>query len=228
MLAGTLDARGHDARRDDRRLEQAKIIAGEIENLGKVVDVRAGAEVRAGQPENRFVNDAQIGFHRRARRGVPAMHSQINGDIQHPRAFGEIHAQKKNVAPAAVAEVHAHRRALAQNRVAAIGVAPQQLGPETQGMIGRMTHAKHPLIAADGAHAAPHLVGKCLKREPLIGRRQCAGEGIAGAFGLLHGEKVFNRLREPAVQQVFEALERNQAALADARLERQMKPVDGV
>ena len=52
--------------------------------------------------------------------------------------------------------------------------------------------------------------------------------GSLGPFGLLHREKLFNRLGKPAVQQVFETLKRNQAAPADARLERQMKPVDGV
>ena len=228
LLAGAFNARRHDARRDDRRLEQAQIIAGEIEHLGELADVRAGAQVDAGQAQNRFVNDAQIGFHRRARRGVPAMHAQIDGNIQHPRAFGKIHAQEKNVAPAAVAEVHAHRRALAQNRVAAIGIAPQQFRAQTQRMVRRMPHAKHPLIAADGAHAAPHLVGERLKREPLIGRRQRAGDGVAGAFGLLRGEKFFNRLGKPAVQQVLETRERNQAALTDARFERQMEPVNGV
>ena len=82
-------------------------------------------------------------------------------------------------------------------------------------MIGRMTHAKHPLIAADGAHAAPHLVGEGLKREPLIGRGQRAGDGVAGAFGFLHGEKILDRLRKSAAQQMFEALEWNEAAPAD-------------
>ncbi len=95
-------------------------------------------------------------------------------------------------------------------------------------MIGRMPHAEHPLIAAHGAHAAPHLVGQRLKRQPLIRRRQRAGNGVAGAFGLLRRKKTLNRLGEPAVQQVLEPFKRNQAALADARLVRQMKPVDGV
>ena len=95
-------------------------------------------------------------------------------------------------------------------------------------MIGRMPHAEHPLIAADGTHAASHLVGQRLKRQPLIRRRQRAGNGIAGAFSLLHREKIFNRLGKPAVQQVFEPFKRNQTALADARLVRQMKAVDGV
>ena len=60
-----------------------------------------GAEVHAGQAQDRFVNHAQIGFDRRPRRGVAAMHAQVNGDVQHPRAFGKIHAQEENVAPAA-------------------------------------------------------------------------------------------------------------------------------
>jgi hypothetical protein len=38
---------------------------------------------------------------------LPA-HAQVDGDVEHARAFGEIHAQKEDVAPAAVTEVHTH------------------------------------------------------------------------------------------------------------------------
>ncbi len=55
----------------------------------------------------------------------------------------------------------------------------KQFRANAQRLIGRMAHAKHPLIAAHRAHAAAHLVGQRLKGEPVIGRRQRAGNGIA-------------------------------------------------
>ncbi len=53
-----------------------------------------------------------------------------------------------------------------------------QLRPEPERMIGRMPHAEHPLIAAHRAHAAPDLVGECLKRELVIRLRKGAGNRI--------------------------------------------------
>ena len=67
-LAGTFDARRHDAAGDDGGFEQAKIIFREIKHVREAGDVRGGAEINAGQPQQRFVNHAQIGFHRRLRR----------------------------------------------------------------------------------------------------------------------------------------------------------------
>ena len=76
-------------------------------------------------------------------------------------------------------------------------------------MVLRMAHAEHPLVAAHRAHAAPHLVRQRLKADALIHRRQRAGERVAGAAALLRGEKLFQRLFKPAVQQMFEPLERD-------------------
>ena len=109
-------------------------------------------------------------------------------------------------------EVHAHRRALAQDRVGAVARSRcEQFRPEAQRVVGRVPHAEHPLVAAHRAHAAAHLVGQRLKRQPVIGRRQRAGDGVAGAFGLLHREEVVDGLLEPALQQVLVAFERDQS-----------------
>ena len=68
-------------------------------------------------------------------------------------------------------------------------------------MIGRMAHAEHPLVAAHGTDAAPHLIGQRLEAEALIDGGQRAGEGVARAAFLLRGEELAQRLLEPAVQQ---------------------------
>ena len=51
------------------------------------------AEVDADQPQHRLVDHAQIGLDRRLRRGVAAVHAEVDRDVQHPRALGEIHAR---------------------------------------------------------------------------------------------------------------------------------------
>ena len=79
-------------------------------------------------------------------------------------------------------------------------------------MIGRVAHAEHPLVAAHRAHAAADLVGQRLKRQPVIGRRQGAGDGVAGAFGLLHRQEMVNGLLEPALEQMLVAFERDEGA----------------
>ena len=119
-LARAFHAGRNDAAGDDRRLEQAEVIFGEIEHVGQVRDVGGGAEVHAGQAQHRFIHHAQIGFDRRPRGGIAPMHAEVDRDVQHLRALGIIHAEKENVAPAAMRQVHAHRGAFAQDRVGAV------------------------------------------------------------------------------------------------------------
>ncbi len=204
----------HDASGDDRRLEQAEVVLRKVEYLRQVGDVRRRAEVNADQAEQRFLDDAQVGLDGRARRGVTSMYPQVNGDVEHLGALGEIHAQEEDVAPAAVREVHAHRGAFAQNRVGAVArVGPQQLRPDAQRVIGRVPHAEHPLIAAHRADAAADLVGQRLKRQPVVSRRQGARDGVAGAFRLLHRQEMINGLLEPALEQVLVAFEGDESSV---------------
>ena len=79
-------------------------------------------------------------------------------------------------------------------------------------MIGRVAHAEHPLIAAHRAHAAADLVGQRLERQPVVSRRQGAGDGVAGAFRLLHCQEMIDGLLEPALEQVLVAFEGNEGA----------------
>src|SRR5438876_12202959 len=108
------------------------------------------------------------------------MHRQIDGNIEHFGPFRVIHAQKKNVAPTAMRQVHAHWRGLAENRVRAIlQTATSQFRAKAERLIGRVAHAKHPLIAPNRAHAATDLIGEGLKAETMVSCAQPAGESFS-------------------------------------------------
>src|SRR5439155_9488025 len=102
ILAGTFNAWGNDAAGDDGGFKQTEIVFGEIKNVGQVRDVGRSAEVNAGQAQEGFVDGAQVRFHGRFGGGVASVHGQVNRDIQHSGAFGIIHGQKEDVAPAAM------------------------------------------------------------------------------------------------------------------------------
>jgi hypothetical protein len=71
--ARALDAWRHDAGRDDGGLEQPQVVASEVEDLLERAHQGRGLEIDAGEPDDRFVDDAQerldgrAGRRRRAR-----------------------------------------------------------------------------------------------------------------------------------------------------------------
>ena len=231
-LRGAFHARRDDARSDHGRLEQAQVIAGEIEDFGDGGDFGGGLQIDARQAQNRLVDHPEVGFHRRLGR-VPAgaAHAEIDGDVQHPRAFGKIHPQEEDVAPSAVRQVHAHGRGFAQNRKQRIGLpSRQQLRTDAQRIVGGMAGAEHPLVAAHGAHAAPHLVGQRLEAQRAICGGQRARDGRPRPARSLGRQEDVQRLLETALQQIGVSRERYQAA-PRARIphpRRNMKTMDGV
>ncbi len=160
-----------------RGLQQAEIVAREIEHFGQGGDVRGGAQIDAGQPQHRLVDHAEVRLDRRPRvaGSSAAAHRQIDRDVQHARAFGD------NPCPG---------RRCRSSRCASGPCAPawsragwdrggrhsriEQFRTDRQRIIVGVPDAEHPLIAAHRAHAAPHLVGEGLEREPVIGRGQGA------------------------------------------------------
>ena len=72
-----------------------------------------------------------------------------------------------------------------------------------------MAGAEHPLVAADGAHAAADLVGERLEAQAAVGGGQGAGDGGARPVGGLRGEEDVDGLFEAALQQVGIAGEGN-------------------
>ena len=108
---------------------------------------------------------------------------------------GKVHAEEEDVAPGAVRQVHAHGRRLAQDRVRRVGRRPvQQLAADAQRLIGRVADAEHPLVPAHRAHAAAHLVGQGLERQPVVGCRERARHGLVRALRDLLAQEHIDRL----------------------------------
>jgi hypothetical protein len=82
-------------------------------------------------------------------------------------------------------------------------MAPAEFRPDAERLIGRVAHAEHPLIAADGAHASADLIGERLEGKALIGDGERAGGSVAGAVAGLGLEKGLNRLFEVALEEVL-------------------------
>ncbi len=204
-------SRRDNARGDHGCFEQAEIILREVKYVNQLGDVGLAFQVDARQAEHRLVNHAEPDFDRRLWLGISSANAKVDRDIQHPRPFREIHAQEENVAPAAVREVHADRRPLDKDGEGLIGRgAVLQCSAYFQRMVGRMAHAEHPLIAADGADTAADLVGQSLKADGLIGGGQRTGDGIARTESGLDRAKIVDRLLKPAAQQMHVAGERHE------------------
>ena len=212
-LRRALEARRHDSRGDHRGLQEAQVVACEIEDFGDRSDFDAGFQIDADQAEHRLIDDAQVRFDGRLGlgRAAVAAHAEIHRDIQHACAFREIHPEKEDVAPPAVCQVHAHGRGLAQNReYRRRSPGRQQLGANSQRIVGRVPGAEHPLVAAHRAHAAAHLVGQRLEAQCAIAGGQSARKRAVRAVGGLRGEKNIEGFLKAAFQQVGVALERDQ------------------
>ncbi len=233
-LAGAFDPGRDDPGRNHGRFEQAQVVLGEIEYLGQVRDVRGRTEINAGQAQAGFLDHAQVGFHRRAWIGVAPMHAEVDRHIEDFGSLGKVHAQKEDVAPAAMREVHADGRGFPQNRVGAVRrVTPKQLRPQAQRLIRGVSHAEHPLVAANGAHAAADLVGKGLERQPVVSCRQGAGDGIVGSGRPHGGQEMLDSFLEPPLEQVLKPMKWNFRGLSIAarrfqQRRRQMKTMDRV
>ena len=178
-------------------LEQAKVILGEVEDIGQGGDVGLAFQVDARQPENGLVDNAEPGLDRRLRptrsTGCPvaAANRQVNGYIEYAGPLGKVHAKKENVAPTAVREVHADGRPLDEDGERLVRRrTPLQRRVDLQRMVGRVSHAEHPLVAADRSHAAANLVGEGLEAQGLVGSGHGAGDGVAGSKPLLHGDEL--------------------------------------
>ena len=204
-FAGTFDAGRNNASGNDGGFQQAEIIAGEIENFVQVGNIGSRAEVDAGEAQDRFVNDAQVGFDRRPRGGVAAVNGKVDGNVEDPRAGRMVHAKKENIAPAGMRQIHADRGGFAQDRKSFIGATLEQFRPDAERLIGGMADAEHPLIAADGADAAADLIGERLKTEVVVGDCQRTGEAVGRAVLVLRGKEGIQGFVVPAIQQVFVA-----------------------
>ena len=105
--------------------------------------------------------------------GVAAVDPQVDRDVQHPGALGEIHAEEEDVRPAAVREVQPHGRPLDQDREQRVlRLAAKELAMDAQGMLVRAADPEHPPVALTAPDRSPDLVGQVLEGDLLVGLRQ--------------------------------------------------------
>ncbi len=141
------------------------------------------------------------------------MHAEIDGDIEHARALGKIHAEEKDVAPRAVREIHAHRRALAQDRVRAV---------RSRGAAARARKRSGWSFGCPmrNIHWLPRTVrtlrrtwsASVWKAEPVIRGGERAAQRGARAFGFLRGEKDVDRLFKAPREELLVAVKRDVSA----------------
>ncbi|HEY2951106.1 MAG TPA: hypothetical protein VGK40_00910, partial [Verrucomicrobiae bacterium] len=72
-LTGTFDPRRHETAGNHSRFQQAEVIPGKIEHIGQRGEVGRRAQIHGGEPQKRFIEHAQPGAHRRARRRVTSV-----------------------------------------------------------------------------------------------------------------------------------------------------------
>ena len=203
-LIGAFQTGGDDAGGDDGRFEEAEIVAAEVEHLLEFVDFDAGVEVDTDEPDDRPIDDAEVGFDGRLG-ALGSVKGEVDGDIEDAGPLGQVHAEEENVAPAAVAEVHADRGGFMQDGSGRAGRCGQEFAAETQRVVGWMAGAEHPLIAADGADAATDLVGERLEREAAIRGGESAGEAVADAVRGLSGKEDADGFFIAAVEEPFDS-----------------------
>ena len=141
---------------------------------------------------------------------MPATHGQIDRSVNHPRAFGKVHPEEKDVAPTAVRKVHSHCRSLSQNRIRSRHIIKlQQRFLNTKRNIRRVARAKHPLVPSHCSNTAANLIRQCLKRQVMIRLRQRAGQSNRRTIRSLRRQKPINGFREAATKQVLVSTEWN-------------------
>ena len=159
-LRGSLHSRRNDSACDHARFQQTQVIASKVEDLGNRRNVGGGAEIDAGQANDRLIDDAEPGLDRRTglREAIvgPA-DRKIDGDVDDPRALRKVHTEEEDVAPAAVREVHPDGCGLAQDRESRI--AGKKLGTKAERIVECVAGPEHPLVPAHAAHAATNLIG---------------------------------------------------------------------
>ena len=222
----TLDAGRDESGGDDRRFQQAEVVFRKIENIGERLNLGGGFQVDAGESQHRAVDHPQVGGYGRLWFLVRAVDREVDGDIDDLRALGEIHAEEENIRPRGVREIHANGRAFQQDGIA-VTIVRKELAADAQRVLGGVTHAEHPLVAAHGADGFTDLVGECLESELVIRGGKGGGDRIAGALFALRGEEGIDGLGETPREEMAVSFEGDVAVLS-ARQNRQVVAVDRI
>jgi hypothetical protein len=66
-----------------------------------------------------------------------------------------------------------------------------------------MPHAEHPLVPSHRSDTPTHLVGKRLKGEPMVCRRERAGDRVTGTSRRLGSQEALDCFLKPTLQEVL-------------------------
>ena len=229
VVAGAFEPRRHQARRDDRGLQQPEIVFREIKDLPQRGNVGRGPEIHADQPEHGLVDDAQVSGDRRPGVGIAAVDTEVDRNVEDLGSLGKIHAKEENVGPRGVAEVHAHGGLFAQDGIRRVRAgALQQLTAQVQRIVERVAGAEHPLVAAHLPDGFLHLLRQGFEGKTVVGRRQGAAQGIGRAMRVAVGEIDGDGFLEPPGERELVAFVGNEPEAVGGEMRRQEITVDGL
>ncbi len=208
--AGSLKRRRDQPRGDDASLDEPQVIVAKIEQFFKRIYVLACFEIDAGESQDRFGQDAAVGFDGRNRMRVTAEQPEVDRDVQDTGSLGVIHAEEEDVGPGGMGQVEPNGRPLDQHGKELAGPsAPEQSRMNSDGMLVGLPDAKHPAIARAASDRASHLVGECLVGDLFVGVSQGAEDCAVDAAGPHGAEKRGDRLLETSGKQILESVEGN-------------------
>ena len=228
-LRGAFHARRHQAAGDYGGLQQAEIVAREIEDLGDRCDVCRGLQIHAGEAQHGLIDHAEVGFYRRLRCGIRrhSLRTARSMEMFSTRAPSgkSIPRKKMSLQPLCVRSM---RTGVVSRRMGKTGAPVQKFAPQVQRVIGGMPGAEHPLVAAHAAHAAAHLVCQRLEGERFVTGGERTGDGGARAPLDLRRQEDIDGLFEAALQQVRVSREGNRRGGPGGGAQRNVEAVDRV
>src|SRR5262245_5300301 len=99
---------------------------------------------------------------------------------------------------------------------------------DSQRVFAHSPDAKHPTVSLAASHRSPHLIGKRLERDLVIGLCQSATDGTVGSLLVLHATKGRDRLFVAPLHQVHESVEGDQPGPADRGILLDLVSVQGL
>jgi len=124
-----------------------------------------------------------------------------------------------------VGEVHADGGPFAEDGEEVV-VLGEEFGADTEGVVGGVSHAEHPLVAANGADGFADLVGEGLEGELVVGGGEGGRDAIGRAVLFLNVEKGVERFFKLACEKVFVSLKWDRAGGLGGKFFGEVKAVD--
>ena len=78
------------------------MVAGVVEDVLELIDVRLRAEVDADQSKDRLIDHSEVALDRCHRFGIATVDPKRDRNIEHLSCLGSIHREEEDVTPSAV------------------------------------------------------------------------------------------------------------------------------